>query len=440
MEITPQPKIFLSYAWANVAVANEIDSTFMQYGITFLRDVRDIPYTGNIKEFMHQITKSDFVAMLISEEYIKSENCMYEVMELLNAHEFEKRILPIIIGDLRVFNADVQSNCYDYWSKHVEITVSRFQSHPNEKTLSDKKKSQNIYNSLGVFFQKLSELKCEKYEELKTKNYKPLLDKIGFDSEEILEAVISVSKSSDVEFRELALENLPSNYRESKYVIFQKARNAEVNKQYKLAKNLYEKVIKLDSMFVLAHNNLGLLLENHFDDFDEAKNHYILAIKHNPEYAEPFCNIALLYSTHYSDFQNAKAYYERAIEINPQHVGAMVNLGNLLRIGFQDFDKAANLYERVIEIDPENYIAIFNYALMLEDNYEDYDNAKKLLEKVVGINPKFDVGFNSLGVLLVKHFDDYVGARRCFEKAIEINPINDSAIQNLESLHRLASK
>jgi UDP-N-acetyl-D-mannosaminuronate dehydrogenase len=92
----PQLKIFLSYAWANASVADEMDNDFKALGITFQRDVRDISYTSSIKDFMNKIGKSDFVVMLISDEYIRSENCMYEVTELLGAHEFERRILPVL--------------------------------------------------------------------------------------------------------------------------------------------------------------------------------------------------------------------------------------------------------------------------------------------------------------------------------------------------------
>src|SRR4051812_19256236 len=101
-----QPQIFLSYSWANKDIADAIDNDFKSVGITFQRDVRDVNYTESIKDFMHRIGKSDFVVMLISDEYIKSENCMYEVTELLGAHEFEKRILPVVLSNATIYKRD----------------------------------------------------------------------------------------------------------------------------------------------------------------------------------------------------------------------------------------------------------------------------------------------------------------------------------------------
>ncbi|MBC8046079.1 MAG: toll/interleukin-1 receptor domain-containing protein, partial [Fimbriimonadaceae bacterium] len=55
------PTIFLSYAWANRDVADQIDKDFKVAGITFLRDVRDAEYRTSIKDFMKRVGDSDYV-------------------------------------------------------------------------------------------------------------------------------------------------------------------------------------------------------------------------------------------------------------------------------------------------------------------------------------------------------------------------------------------
>src|ERR1017187_3081630 len=86
------PDVFLSYCSKNDNIANEIDLVFQKNGIMLRRDKREIVYMKSIKDFMNSINKSDFVVMIFSDEYLKSEGCMYEVNEVLNTHEFEKRI------------------------------------------------------------------------------------------------------------------------------------------------------------------------------------------------------------------------------------------------------------------------------------------------------------------------------------------------------------
>lgn len=46
---------------------------------------------------MREVGKTNYVLMIISQEYLCSENCMYEMIEVLNTHEFEQRILPIVL-------------------------------------------------------------------------------------------------------------------------------------------------------------------------------------------------------------------------------------------------------------------------------------------------------------------------------------------------------
>ena len=99
-------KIFLSYSWADKDVADIIDKDFSSIGIQLVRDIRDISYRSSIKEFMHKVGKSDFVIMIISNEYLKSQNCMYEVNELVNTHEFEKRILPLTTNNASIFKSN----------------------------------------------------------------------------------------------------------------------------------------------------------------------------------------------------------------------------------------------------------------------------------------------------------------------------------------------
>ena len=204
----PQKQIFLSYAWANKDVADTIDSDFQKVGITFQRDVRDIKYTESIKDFMHKVSKSDFVVMLISEEYIKSENCMYEVMELLNSHEFEKKILPVIVGNADIFTREGRANYLDYWGDKLQAAAELVTKHTHSETIEDKKKVENIYNQLSNFFKRITDLKSECFENLRGNNYGPMLRKMQINEEDIVERALEIWHMEDAEEQEIAVESL----------------------------------------------------------------------------------------------------------------------------------------------------------------------------------------------------------------------------------------
>jgi hypothetical protein len=170
--IKPNQKIFLSYSWLNKSIVDEIDKDFLSIGITLQRDIRDLDYRHSIKEFMQSIKKSDFVIMLISDEYLRSEKCMYEVTELLNSHEFEKRVLPLILENATsIFQAHNRSNFYSYWQEKLIGAQKELEKHQNIDTLQHVKQLEDIKNHLDLFFIKLIDLNMLAVDEVQNRSY-----------------------------------------------------------------------------------------------------------------------------------------------------------------------------------------------------------------------------------------------------------------------------
>lgn len=174
-------KVFLSYSWANTDVADEIDNDFKKLGIQFIRDVRDAQYRTSIKDFMHKVGKSDFVLMIISDEYLRSENCMYEVNELLNTHDFEQRILPIVIENaLRIFKPINRKEYYSFWQEKKTEADKNKTDFPNHDTIDYAIKCQRIVDNLPAFFQKITDINVSTFKKLREGNYKDILKIMGF--------------------------------------------------------------------------------------------------------------------------------------------------------------------------------------------------------------------------------------------------------------------
>lgn len=108
-------KIFMSYSWSDDELANDIDKRFAEHGITLIRDRRDLNYRSSIKEFMKQIREGDYALILISDNYLKSVNCMYEVTELIKDDNYRERILPILKRDAKIFRAIDRTGYIRYW-------------------------------------------------------------------------------------------------------------------------------------------------------------------------------------------------------------------------------------------------------------------------------------------------------------------------------------
>lgn len=93
-------RIFLSYCSKDEDLADIIDDKFSPYNnLKISRYTRDVAYKESFKEFMNSLREHDFVIMLISDFYLKSRACMFEVCELLKDNNYKEKIQFVIISD-----------------------------------------------------------------------------------------------------------------------------------------------------------------------------------------------------------------------------------------------------------------------------------------------------------------------------------------------------
>ena len=103
MPTPAQPKVAVSYAWKEERGgdhANAVDTFCEQLrgaGIDVIRDSDRLKHGECISAFMRSIGASDFLCVFLSDAYLKSPNCMYELLVAWqrsrdNADEFRSRV------------------------------------------------------------------------------------------------------------------------------------------------------------------------------------------------------------------------------------------------------------------------------------------------------------------------------------------------------------
>jgi len=107
--------IFLSYSHEDASLADSIDTKFAQSGIQLIRDKRDIDYRESKSDFKKQIRFNDYVILVISPNYLKSADCMYEILELTKDENHKKRILPIMKRDTDILTPIGRNSYVIYW-------------------------------------------------------------------------------------------------------------------------------------------------------------------------------------------------------------------------------------------------------------------------------------------------------------------------------------
>lgn len=119
--------IFLSYSWDDSQVADVIETTLRKKGFIVRRDIRDIGPWKSIKEFMKSIRVKDYIVTLVSDKYLQSSNCMYEVGELLKDENYKNRLFPAIISH-QIYDIEKRIAYVKYWEDKNKVLEAQINS------------------------------------------------------------------------------------------------------------------------------------------------------------------------------------------------------------------------------------------------------------------------------------------------------------------------
>lgn len=117
------PEIFVSYAWSpeSDALVGRLQEAFKGYGIRLLRDREEVRYKDSIRDFMRRIGQGKAVIVVVSEKYLKSENCMFEMVEIAKAQSLRERIFPIVLPDANIYKATGRVGYLQHWESEIGL-------------------------------------------------------------------------------------------------------------------------------------------------------------------------------------------------------------------------------------------------------------------------------------------------------------------------------
>jgi hypothetical protein len=119
--------VFVSYAWGGEReeIVNQLDDALQQRGVRIIRDKRDLGYRGSIREFMERIGQANCVIVVISDKYLRSPNCMFELVEIAENNQFHNRIFPIVLADAYIYDPLQRIEYVKYWEvKRAELAAA----------------------------------------------------------------------------------------------------------------------------------------------------------------------------------------------------------------------------------------------------------------------------------------------------------------------------
>lgn len=153
--------IFLSYNWHDQKIADRIDKNLSKLtNIEVKRDVRDIGSWKSIREFIRSIRQQDYAVLIISDFYLKSKNCMYEVTEVMKEQEHVARIFPVVV-EHKIYDALIRVKYIKYWQDEcnkLEAAIKELDLINATEPINDLNRYKSIASSIGEFLSMVADM------------------------------------------------------------------------------------------------------------------------------------------------------------------------------------------------------------------------------------------------------------------------------------------
>jgi small GTP-binding protein len=118
----PKPReVYVSYARndESFAVVNELRTALDHQGVRVIQDDRDIRYRGDIQEFMRELGSGRAVVLVVSQAYLRSESCMFELLEIARNGDLRNRIFPVVLPGAGIYKPLDRITHVQYWEEQV---------------------------------------------------------------------------------------------------------------------------------------------------------------------------------------------------------------------------------------------------------------------------------------------------------------------------------
>lgn len=116
------PEIFFSYAWGEERekIVDQLYAALQADNYAVKRDKKDVQYGDLITPFMDKIGAADCIVVAISDKYLRSEYCMYELHKAFEQSKsdlnlLKERIYPIRVEALQLDRPAILKSYIEHW-------------------------------------------------------------------------------------------------------------------------------------------------------------------------------------------------------------------------------------------------------------------------------------------------------------------------------------
>lgn len=138
-----QQQVAVSYSWreedkgANHGAVKAFCEQLRQLGVDVIRDLNRLKHGDCISKFMRSIGASDFLCVFLSEAYLKSPNCMYELLIAWqcskdNPEQFRSRVKVWVMRGVGISQVENRLAFLEHWKAERDRVVPLIEKHATD--------------------------------------------------------------------------------------------------------------------------------------------------------------------------------------------------------------------------------------------------------------------------------------------------------------------
>ena len=155
-----RPTVFISYNQrSGGGFVDELEKALTDKA-DVRRDTNDIGAWGNIRNFMDTVREQDFAVIVITDEYLKSGSCLYEVMELMKDSNWADKTIYVVLNDPTIYRTEGRVEYVKYWNnkcKNLRQEIEEIDISATAEMSESLKEYEQIKNNIGEFLRQVSD-------------------------------------------------------------------------------------------------------------------------------------------------------------------------------------------------------------------------------------------------------------------------------------------
>ena len=161
-QMNNKPTIFVSFNSKSSEFVDSLEERISSNAVV-VRYEDAISDWGSFRDFMDTINEQRFAVLVISEDYLKSDACMYEVYQLMQDKQWRDKTMFAVMPDAGgIYKFEIRADYIKYWNDKYTDYEERLKGlRPEAITaqLRELERIRQIGDSIGMFLEAVSDAK-----------------------------------------------------------------------------------------------------------------------------------------------------------------------------------------------------------------------------------------------------------------------------------------